>query len=162
MAKFDSARVFFLPPQIAERCNRLTTFLLQRTIIFRLRTVRRQAARIGRLVLKPLGLVIQVTDRKMPSVNKSQDLKRPLGASDGLSIERRERAADAARCGFRHCHVCLCGAVSVVGLWTGGLRFARIHSLRALVAPPLKSACFLNSNSGIALQVPTPLMGKVA
>lgn len=68
--------------------------------------------------------VIQVTDRKMDRVQiKSQTTKRPLGASDELFFERRERAADAARRGFGHYGVLFCSTAGVVvfqprGLWS--------------------------------------------
>jgi len=57
--------------------------------------------------------------------------KAVVGTLDEFFIEDREPAADAAHCGLGHYRILLCGAVSVVGFRTGGLRRAHVHSLSA-------------------------------
>jgi hypothetical protein len=57
--------------------------------------------------------------------------QRSSGASDDLSIECRERAADVAHFGHDHSRIYLCGAARIVIFWRGGLRRALAHSLKS-------------------------------
>ena len=52
---------------------------------------------------------------------------RILRASDDLSIEYRAPATHAARLGFSHRHILLCGAVRAVALQPSGLWRALVH-----------------------------------
>jgi hypothetical protein len=66
-------------------------------------------------VLSTLNVTPVTDDRKARvQKNESQNRKRSSGASNELLIERRDRAADAARCGFGHSRILLCGTIGVV------------------------------------------------